>query len=133
MSSSALAGLRILVAEDEYYFADDLAEELLAAGAGVIGPVSTVAEAMALVDGADAAVLDIKLSGEHCDHLAMLLRERSIPFLIVTGYSDSALPEEIRDMPRLSKPCGSPAVVHALEQVVAAIGRSPGQIGRVPE
>jgi hypothetical protein len=38
MTESALAGLRVLLAEDEYLIAFELQDALIAAGADVIGP-----------------------------------------------------------------------------------------------
>ena len=56
---NSLLGLRVLVVEDEFYIADDLARALRAAGASVIGPCATVAQAeAAVVDSAfDFAIL----------------------------------------------------------------------------
>ena len=66
MSSSELAGLRILIVEDDPIIALDVAETLADAGAIVIGPAHTVAQAFKLVDGGglDAAVLDYRLERE---------------------------------------------------------------------
>ena len=57
----------MLVVEDEYMIADDLACELRGAGAEVIGPAASLPQAMRLMGqpGAlDAAVLDITY-GKH--------------------------------------------------------------------
>jgi hypothetical protein len=40
----------ILVVEDEYFLADDIARALTGAGASVLGPVPTAEEAVDLVD-----------------------------------------------------------------------------------
>ena len=63
MSSSELAGLRILIVEDNPIISLDVAETLADAGAIVIGPAHTVTQALKLVDGGglDAAVLDYRL------------------------------------------------------------------------
>ena len=63
MPSSELAGLRILIVEDNPIISLDVAETLADAGAIVIGPAHTVTQALKLVDGGglDAAVLDYRL------------------------------------------------------------------------
>ncbi len=62
----AAAGKKVLVAEDDYFIAKGLVRHLAQAGAAVVGPVPTVADALAAVEGGgiDAAVLDINLRGD---------------------------------------------------------------------
>jgi DNA-binding response OmpR family regulator len=98
--------LRILVVEDEYFLAADLAEALRARGAEVIGPVGTFAEAMKAVEShwIDRAVLDIDLGGELSFPIAERLEAAGIPYVIATGYDAEALPERFRGKPRLEKP-----------------------------
>jgi len=52
----------------------------------------------------DAALLDRNLSGQHSDLVAQRLRDRDIPFAVVTGYADAGLPLEFADVPSLTKP-----------------------------
>jgi DNA-binding NtrC family response regulator len=102
----ALAGRRILIVEDEYYLAADLAESLRAWGAAVVGPVGSYDEAVAAVEAAgfDTVVLDMNLRGETSHKLAEKLDELAIPYLIATGYSAESLPERLRGKPRIEKP-----------------------------
>ena len=61
-----LQGLCILLAEDEYFLADEIARALDEMDATVIGPVPDVEGALAALAGAprvDAAVLDVNLGG----------------------------------------------------------------------
>jgi len=61
--SQALQGKSILLVEDEYFLVQDMAQAFLAAGAGIVGPAATVADALRLVAASirvDGAVLDIK-------------------------------------------------------------------------
>lgn len=98
--------LRVLIVEDEYYLAADLAEALQARGARIVGPVGTFDEALAAVaaDEIDMALLDMNLRGEMSFAVAERLAEAGIPFVIATGYSTESLPESLRDRPRVEKP-----------------------------
>ena len=103
----ALQGRRILVVEDEYMMAEDLRCDLEEAGAQVIGPVPSVADALRLLAtemSIDAAILDVNLRGEKAYPVADALRERGIPFVLATGYERWALPDTYKDLPRCDKP-----------------------------
>ena len=66
-TTTLLTGRRLLVVEDEFYLAEDLARDLAARGAVVIGPVPSVDDALDLVEDTehiDGAVLDLNLQGE---------------------------------------------------------------------
>ena len=101
-----LAGRRILIVEDEALVAMLVEDALLDAGAEVIGPVATVAEAMALLDAAapDAAVLDLNLAGETSTPVADVLANRGVPFVVATGYGADGLPPGHARVPVLAKP-----------------------------
>lgn len=98
--------MRVLIVEDEYYLAADLAEALQARGVEVVGPVGTYEEAIAAIatDGFDKAVLDMNLRGEMSFAIAAALDDAGIPYVIATGYSAESLPHDLRDKPRIEKP-----------------------------
>lgn len=104
---------RILVVEDEFYIADDVRRALVAVGATVIGPVSTVAAALRAIDEENigCAVLDLNLHGDSGEPVARRLSERRIPFAITTGYGSPAIPDQFRDRPRCEKPFDPEALV----------------------
>ena len=107
LSASALRGRRILVVEDEYMMADDLRRDLEKVGAQVVGPVPSVADALKILaqtDTLDGAILDVNLRGEKAYPVADALRERSVPFVLASGYEQWALPESYKDLPRCDKP-----------------------------
>src|SRR5436853_6439021 len=85
-----LRGRRFLVVEDEYVIAADLAASLEALGVEVVGPASSVAEALALLENdrepLDGAVLDINLGSERAYPVADVLRDLGIPYVFTTGY-----------------------------------------------
>ncbi len=101
-----MAGRRVLVAEDEYFIAKSLVRDLEKAGAEVIGPVATVAEALDLVrSGAlDGAVLDINLRGEMAFAVADALLERGIPLVFASGYSADIVPARYVGITLCEKP-----------------------------
>ncbi|WP_114946398.1 response regulator [Microvirga calopogonii] len=104
---SVLRGRRILVVEDEYLMAEDLQFDLERAGAQVIGPVASVADALKMIaaeGNLDGAILDVNLRGEKAFPVADALRERGVPFVLATGYELWALPEAYKDVPRCDKP-----------------------------
>lgn len=104
---SDLFGLKILIVEDEYILATDLARNLEQAGDDVLEPVTSVAGAMRTLADADkveAAILDIDLRGEPVFPLADELVRRRVPFLFYTGYDDILIPKRFRQTPRVAKP-----------------------------
>ena len=113
-----LAGVRVLVVEDEYYIADDLRRGLSGVGAKIIGPVGSVAQAEAAIEegGFDCAVLDLNLHGENAAQLADQLKILGVPFAIATGYGRDALPSRHKDVPRLEKPFDPTQVVELISR-----------------
>ncbi|HYZ33920.1 MAG TPA: response regulator [Crenalkalicoccus sp.] len=102
-----LAGRRILVVEDEALVAMLVEDALLDAGASVLGPAATVAEALALLERGEApsaAVLDLNLAGETSTPVADVLAARGVPFVVATGYGADGLPAGHIDVPVLAKP-----------------------------
>jgi CheY-like chemotaxis protein len=106
MHGGDLAGMRILVAEDEFFIALVVEETLQSLGCTVLGPFSDLAQATeaATREPVDAAVLDINLSGEMVYPLAEHLYRHGIPFVFTTGYAVADLPERFRVFDCLRKP-----------------------------
>ncbi|WP_297507826.1 response regulator [uncultured Caulobacter sp.] len=116
--ADGLRGLAVLIVEDEFYLADDLAFAVISAGASVCGPHGRVDDALRALDAGevvDLAVLDIDLFGERVFPVADRLRGRGAPFLFATGYDHEIIPDRFRDAPRLEKPFAVEAVVAVLE------------------
>lgn len=120
MSNKSLEGRRILVVEDEYFQAREMKALLERQGATVVGPVSDPvdAEALLIEGGVDAAVVDINLGQGPNYSTANLLRREGVPFTIVTGYDKSAIPAELRAVPRLDKPASERALIAELSRLV---------------
>lgn len=114
-----LTDRRVLVVEDEFFLADDLARELASNGATVLGPANTLRRAQALLDGGriDLAVLDVNIKGQFVFALAEQLRRRGVPFVFATGYSTETIPAAFQDVDRWEKPFPVEGLVRALEQM----------------
>lgn len=103
----SLTGRHILVVEDDYFVADDLAATLEAAGAKVVGPAASMSVALGLIDQTDridGAVLDINLKGEMAYPVADALQERSVPFVFATGYDRQTIPARYAHVSVCEKP-----------------------------
>ena len=103
---SELAGLRVLVVEDEMMVSMLIEDMLHDLGCTVVGPASRLEDAIALVESAelDCAVLDVNLGGQPIFPLADLLRQRGAPFAFATGYGDAGLRDADKGSPVLQKP-----------------------------
>ncbi len=122
LSPDSLAALRILVIEDEFFLADDMARSIEAAGAEVVGPAGTLQGASLLLDQSvpDCAIVDLNLHGEDSAPLARRLRAAGVPFLLATGYSAEALPPDLVDAPHLEKPFDARHALAALRALLAS-------------
>ncbi len=101
-----LNGKQVLVVEDEYLIAADLAFHLNRHGAAVVGPVATVADAQRLADEVviDCAIIDLNLRGETPYELLDALLRANVAVLIVSGYDPSDIPSRFRDLSFIQKP-----------------------------
>ena len=105
-AAADLHGLRILVVEDSVLIADLIVDTLSDCGCTAVGPAPRLAQGLMLAaaEPLDGALLDINLAGERCYPIAAALGARGVPFAFLTGYGDVGVPDEYRDVPRLTKP-----------------------------
>src|SRR5215218_5300113 len=114
---SRLSGRHILIVEDEYMIAADLAQSLEDLGVSVLGPSRSVADALGIIHSApllDAAVLDVDLGIEKVFPVADTLRQKGVPFVFATGYDDWLMPSMYEAVPRFEKPVDTCALARAL-------------------
>jgi DNA-binding response OmpR family regulator len=116
MTTDRLHGRRILVVEDSFLIAMEIADAIEAEGGTVVGPVARLAPAReaARREPLDGAVLDVRLDDELTDGLAGELVARGVPVVLATGFDSLALPAGLQDLPRLRKPFTRNAVLTAL-------------------
>lgn len=115
-----LAGLRVLIVEDEGAVAlmlEDLLEEL---GLAVAASYARLAPAWVALESVpfDFAVLDINVAGETSFDLARSLAERSIPFVFSTGYGMTGLPADLRHRYVLTKPFSADDLRQAIQSAL---------------
>lgn len=122
-----LADLRVLVVEDQYLVARDLARTLREAGAIVVGPAQDTEHARELLENTDiaGAILDINLAEGTSYALADELTANGAPFLFVTGYGSAAIDPRYRHVPLISKPFTDEALVALAAKTFAREGRNP--------
>ena len=112
----------ILVVEDEFFIAFDLAATLEGGGYQVLGPAPSVAGALKLLgtQRPDAAVLDVNLKGEMVTPVARLLREMKVPFVLASAYGRSELPDDeaLAGAPSVGKPTEPARLLVVLEELL---------------
>jgi DNA-binding response OmpR family regulator len=107
----------VLIVEDNVYMALDLSQAVEESNGRVIGPVGTVAEALALIEDEPiaAALLDSQLADRDVTPVVMVLAAKGVPFVI---HSSTGLPPEVEqlhpDVPLLAKPLHAEAVLTCL-------------------
>lgn len=118
--------LRVLVLEDEALLALDLKRRLESAGIIVVGPATSVAQAVELMgDGpcCDAAILDVNLGGgETSEPVARELRSRRVPFLTVTAYASKDRPPAFEGIPTIAKPVHTEHLLSELQRCIKRTG-----------
>jgi DNA-binding response OmpR family regulator len=85
---ASLEGKRVLLVEDEPLEAMDYCDRLAEAGAEVIGPCLSVADAMRCIAAGkiDVAVLDFALGERNTFVVQDELERKRIPFIVLTGH-----------------------------------------------
>lgn len=126
MTATSLVGCRVLVVEDEWFIADELAWHLEKAGAIVLGPVPSVLEALKMLSTLDrlpdVASLDFKLADDTSVRVAEELDRLYVPFVFATGT-----PELVPVLYRLRLFCPKPVVAAAWFDALAMTARPGGE------
>jgi DNA-binding response OmpR family regulator len=97
---------RILLVDDDPLIGVLVGEFLGEIGCEILGPATSVAAALRLIEGEtpDAALIDAQLSDGYSWPVADALAARGVPFAFVTGHRAEQLPPAYRSAPALSKP-----------------------------
>jgi DNA-binding NtrC family response regulator len=115
----------ILIVEDEFVVAMDLAITLQAAGYTVLGPVSSVAQALELLQHwrPEAALLDVVLrGGERVTPVARVLAAMEVPFMLASAQDPEHLAQEevLTGAVNVGKPVDARALTQQLQEMLAA-------------
>ena len=99
---------RIMIVEDEFIIADEIASIVTDAGYSVIGPLGSVDQAESALaqpeNRPDFAVVDANLRGGSSARIAERLRTLGVPFCVCTGYRFNDLKPTFGDVALLQKP-----------------------------
>lgn len=118
---SDLSGMSVLVVEDEYYLAADVAQQVTRAGGLVIGPFASAHDGLAgLTDNTpDCALVDINTGEGPSFVLADALLAQGVPFAFLTGYDAGTVPDRFRGIDRIEKPAHDRSVIAVLSKLRA--------------
>jgi DNA-binding response OmpR family regulator len=120
-----LAGLRILVLEDEFLIAMDVEQLCRDHGAGEVVIARDLAEIdqQKTVTQFDAAIIDLMLGGASTRDFALQLLQSGVPFIFASGYSDvDEIKASFPGIRLVTKPYSGDDLVEA---VAVACGRAP--------
>ena len=98
---------------------------LIQHGIDIVGPASTVDEAMALAQTGmpEIAILDVNLHGEMIFPVADFLIGRGVPVILTTGYSArDILPLRLLDLPSIRKPYEPAELMELVERAFVCAG-----------
>ena len=121
-SGSDLAGVRVLVVEDEMMVSLLIEDALADCKCVVVGPYDRVPAALeaARTLALDAAILDVNLAGTKVYPVAEVLSARGIPFLFLSGYGYAAVPTDRAWWPVCSKPFRTEQLISMLAERIAS-------------
>jgi len=116
-----LAGISVLLVEDEALLAIDVASIIEMAGGRVIGPAYSLGQGFNWIDRGrfDCAVLDINLHDELVFTLADVLIERGIPMVFFSAHSLNIAPPHLRASRLVHKPFSTYSLIKAIREEVA--------------
>ena len=122
LKGSLLTGRRVLIVEDEYFLADDIARACRALGAEIEGPFSDGDDAQARLNGGlrkvDGAVLDVNLRSASVFPVARMLRSLGVRFVFTTGHDRSVIDPEFGDVPLWEKPLDVATMTRKLSELI---------------
>jgi uncharacterized protein YbcI len=104
--SDMLTGLRVLIVEDVGMVAMALKSFLEELGCVVVGTKARLHETEEFVRNEilDGVLLDLNLGGQYSYPVADILRERKVPFIIMSGYDAGQLRPDLSSVPQMQKP-----------------------------
>jgi CheY-like chemotaxis protein len=113
----------VLIVEDDPLLRLDLEDTILRLGVKSVRSAANAALALQMIADREPnlALLDVGLGREKSFTIAERLAALGIPFVFVTGYGASNVPDAFADHPRLTKPCST----ETLQTVLQRFGAVP--------
>lgn len=129
-----LEGLRILVVEDVGIVAMSLKAMLQELGCVVVATAARLheAEELARHERLDGVLLDLNLAGQYTFSVADILRERNVPFIIMSGYDAGQLRPDLAEAPQMAKPFDRDALEPMLCTVLCPRGKGGSSASSSP-
>jgi DNA-binding response OmpR family regulator len=117
----------VLIVEDEYLIADDVARAFLTIGCLGIEMAADAAGALSSIQRRrpDGAVLDVTLRNKMDFSVADALSCEQVPFVFMTGHEYSVIPRRFGHVIRCQKPIAPADVVEALLRVARNGTKAP--------
>ena len=132
--SKHLAGLSILIVEDEVMVAMMLEDTLQDFGCSVV-LAGSIDDALTFVrkHELDGVLLDMNIHGRKTIAIAEELATRSVPFVLVTGYgAGDGDPPVIKAAPRLQKPFSGTSLGQLMAETFAGGRHGPDLVAEPP-
>lgn len=107
----------VLVIDDNYIIAMDVAAILVRRRYRVLGPASCIDDALTMLERElpDLAVMDVRLRGQSAFPVAEALHKANVPFIVMSSFPPSAWPFDVLQSARnIGKPVGENALISAL-------------------
>lgn len=119
-----LRGVQVLVAEDQFFIAEDIKTTVEAAGGVVIGPASSLEAAMTLAQRRrpDIATFNHQIKGLSTEPLARYLGELGVPILVLSSFGVDVPPWPLAGRAFLAKPFEGERLVNALRAIARSVG-----------
>lgn len=132
-----LFGRRLLVVEDDYLVAIEVAGALEDYGAQIVGMAGSIKDAQAVIaaehDRLDGAVLDVNLDGDRVYPVADTLMGLGIPFVFATGYDPWIIPDTYAGIPLCEKPIRVATLTRLLAAQIARFGPTAKAAHTLPD
>jgi ActR/RegA family two-component response regulator len=118
LTQTTSSDLRVLICDDEFLLAMDMAEQFEALQAEVVSVVGRLSELEQLTSNADfpanAVVLDWQFMDGKADKIIPLLEQRGAAIVVCSGYAREERPPELSHIPWLTKPANADEIAQAL-------------------
>jgi DNA-binding LytR/AlgR family response regulator len=124
-------GKRVLIVEDNFIAASEIAYGLEAANATVVGPCAHLEEAELHVMHSELAILDIDIRGRTSFALADRLLTLDVPYVFFTGYDRNLVPDRFAKIDYIAKSTSPIVAIQQLNLRAHAVDK-PNIVDLVP-